>query len=142
MKVRADAIGVESMDDLRQKTPAELKADLKTLRGLGVDMKFQRVYGQLEDSTKPHLNRQNIARVLTVVREKQIQSFLLTDDEVGRELESGVVLSAGKNDPASRIARDDLSGSDARATTLSMRLWARLRKDPEFFQRTRNIAKI
>jgi ribosomal protein L29 len=142
MKVRAEAIGVESMDDLRQKTPAELKTDLKTLRGLGVDMKFQRVYGQLEDSTKPGLNRQNIARVLTVVREKQIQSFLLSDDGVASELDKGVVLSAGKSDPAGRIGRDDLAGSDARATTLSMRLWARLRKDPDFFQRTRNIAKI
>ena len=81
MRVRAEAIGVGSMDELRQKTPTELKTDLKTLRGLGVDMKFQRVYGQLEDSTKPRLNRQNIARVLTVVREKQIQQFLLTDEQ-------------------------------------------------------------
>ena len=88
MRVRAEAIGVGSMDELRQKTPTELKTDLKTLRGLGVDMKFQRVYGQLEDSTKPRLNRQNIARVLTVVREKQIQQFLLTDEQVAKQLEA------------------------------------------------------
>ncbi|MAF09667.1 50S ribosomal protein L29 [Candidatus Poribacteria bacterium] len=142
MRVRAEAIGVGSMDELRQKTPTELKTDLKTLRGLGVDMKFQRVYGQLEDSTKPRLNRQNIARVLTVVREKQIQQFLLTDEEVAKQLEAGVTLSAGKNDPPSRIGRDDLAGSDARSATLAMRLWARMRKNPDFFRRTQNIAKV
>lgn len=142
MRVRAEAIGVESMEDLRQKSPAELKADLKTLRGLGIDMKFQRVYGQLEDSTKPRVNRQNIARVLTVIREKQIQQFLLTDDEVEQKLDAGLVLSAGKNDPPSRIGKDDIAGSDARAATLSMRLWARMRKNPEFFRRTMTIAKV
>ncbi|MEO2005730.1 MAG: 50S ribosomal protein L29 [Candidatus Poribacteria bacterium] len=142
MKVRAEAIGVESMDELRQKTPAELKSDLRTLRGLGIDMKFQRVYGQLEDSTKPRLNRQNVARVLTIIREKQIQQFLLTDSEVGGKLDAGLVMSAGKSDPASKISRDDLAGSDTRSATLSMRLWARLRKNPDFFRRTMTIAKV
>jgi hypothetical protein len=88
------------------------------------------------------VNRKNIARVLTIIREKQIQQFLLTDGEVRDKIEAGLVLSASKNDPPSRIDRDELAGSDARSATLSMRLWARLRKNPDFFRRTMTIAKV
>ena len=143
MRVDAAQIDVSSMDGLRQKTPAELKADLKTLRDGQVQLRFQKVYGQIEDTTQGRKSRKNIARVMTILREKQVQQFLLTDPEVRQLLEDGKVsLSAGKNDPKGLVGRDDLTGNDARSHTLVMRLWSQLRRTPDFHQRTRHIETV
>ena len=143
MRLDATGIDVSSMDGLRQKTPVELKADLKTLRDGVVQIRFQKVYGQLEDMTQGRKTRQNIARVMTILREKQVQQFLLSDPEIRQLLEDGKVsLSVGKNDPKGSVSRDDLSGNDARSHTLVMRLWSQLRRDPDFHQRTRHIETV
>ena len=143
MRIRADEIGVSSIDELRQRSPAQLKDDLRTLRRHGVDLRFQRVYGQVENTRSAGDTRRNIARVLTVLREKQIQSFLLNDPEVQEGLSGGAfTLSAGKLDPRSAVSADDIAGNDARSVTLAMRLWASLRKKPAFFDRTRQLPKI
>ncbi|GIX06216.1 MAG: hypothetical protein KatS3mg115_0619 [Candidatus Poribacteria bacterium] len=143
MRIHAEEIGANTIADLRQKTPQELKEDLRTLRELQMRMRFQRVFGTLEQTHKLRQNRKNIARILTVLREKQIQHFLLNDPEVQELLDSGKVrLSAGKNDPKRPIRREDISGNDARSVTLAMRLWAMLRRRPDFFNRTRQIPRI
>ena len=143
MRIQAPQIDVSSMDGLRQKTPVELKEALKTLRDHEVQLRFQRVFGQMEDTTTARKTRQNIARVLTVLREKQVQSFLVNDGEVQELLEGGrIALSAGKNDPRGVVGRDDLIGNDARSHTLAMRVWAQMRKKQPFFDRTRHIETI
>lgn len=143
MRIHATEIEAATMENLRAKDPALLKLDLRRLREVDLDLRFQRAFGQLENTSRPRRNRKNIARVLTVIREKQIQRFLLTDAEVSRMLTAGrIALSAGKNDPKRPISRDDLDGNDARAVTLAMRLWAQLRRNREFFMRTRQIARV
>ena len=143
MRIPANEIDVTSMDGLRSRSAEELKENLKTLRSLEVDMKFQRVFGLLENTSRLKQNRRNIARILTVLREKQIQNFLLNDPEVMELVDAGKIkLSAGKNDPPSVITREDLAGNDARSMTLVMRLWARLRKDETFYYRTRHLPRI
>ena len=143
MRIQAPEIDTTSVDGLREKTVAQLKEDLTTLRKTGVDQKFQKVFGTLEDVTKPRRTKKNVARVLTVLREKQIQNFLLNDSEVGGLLDSGkVYLSAGKNDPKSAISKSDINGTDGRSITLSLRLWSHLRKNPTFFERTRHIPRV
>jgi large subunit ribosomal protein L29 len=130
------------MDALRAKDAPQLKQDLQMLRELDVNLRFRRAFGQLENTAKPGNNRKNIARVRTVLREKQIQRFLLTDTEVGELLTAGIHLSAGKSGSKAPVRREDLSGNDARSMTLVMRLWAHLRKDPAFFERTQQIPRI
>ena len=143
MKLQAPEIDVSSMDGLRQKTPAELKEALKTLRDHEIQLRFQRVLGLLEDTTTAAKTRKNIARVLTVLREKQVQHFLLSDDAVRQLIDDGrLTLSAGKNDPKSVVAVDDLSGNDARSHTLVMRAWAQMRRSSDFFKRTRHIQTV
>jgi large subunit ribosomal protein L29 len=143
VRIHATEIEAATMEALRAKDPAQLKLDLRRLREVDLDLRFQRAFGQLENTARPRRNRKNIARVLTVIREKQIQRFLLTDGEVTQLLASGrIALSAGKRDPKQPISRDDIDGNDARAITLAMRLWAQLRRNREFFIRTRHIARV
>jgi large subunit ribosomal protein L29 len=143
MRLDASEIEVSSMDGLRQKTPAELKEALKTLRDHQVQLRIQRVLGLLEDTTTAAKTRKHIARVLTLLREKQVQQFLLTDDDVRRLIDAGLLkLSAGKNDPKSVVALDDLAGNDARSHTLVMRAWAQMRRSSDFFERTRHIQTV
>ena len=143
MRLDASQLDVSSMDGLRQKTPAELKADLKTLRDGEVEFRFQKVYGQLEDMTRPGKTGKNIARLLTLLREKQVQQFLLSDPEVRQMVDAGKVsLSAGKSDPKSVVKRGDLEGTDLRTHTLVMRLWSQLRRNRAFYERTQHIDTV
>ena len=143
MRISAEEIGADSIDELRERTPAELKENLQTLRRLSVDLQFQTVYGQVENTRRLGDARRNTARVLTILREKQIQSFLMSDPDVQEGLNEGRYhLSAGKQDPKSAVGIDDISGNDARSVTLAMRLWASLRKEPSFFERTRQLPRV
>jgi large subunit ribosomal protein L29 len=143
MRIHAREIDASTMDALRAKDVAQLKQDLKTLREHDLDLRLQKAYAQLENTARPGANRQNIARVLTMLRQKQIQHFLLGDPDVRARVESGkIALSAGKSDPKKPITLEDLAGTDARSMTLAMRLWARLRRDPDFFYRTRHIPNV
>jgi large subunit ribosomal protein L29 len=60
--------------DLRQKTPAELEAEIVNLRKEQFNLRMQRGTGQM---SRPHLMREvrkNIARAKTVLNEKQGKS--------------------------------------------------------------------
>ena len=58
--------------DLRQLSPSELQARLDELKEEYFNLRFQRESGQLEDVSRLRITRRNIARVLTVLREKQL----------------------------------------------------------------------
>ena len=60
-----------SLEELRSQTPAQLENQLRTLREEGFWLRMQRSVGQL---TQWHLmgrTRRDIARVMTVLREKE-----------------------------------------------------------------------
>lgn len=60
--------------DLRQLSPSELQARLDELKEEYFNLRFQRESGQLEDVSRLRITRRNIARVLTVLREKQLEA--------------------------------------------------------------------
>ncbi|ACI17157.1 MAG TPA: 50S ribosomal protein L29 [Coprothermobacter proteolyticus] len=59
--------------ELREKTTEELEALLKELRAKLVNLKFQLSVGKLTDHTAITKTKRDIARVLTVLRERGIK---------------------------------------------------------------------
>ena len=55
-------------EDLRTKTPDQLKDDLLALRKEAFNLRFQRASGQLENTARVRVVRRNIARIKTVLR--------------------------------------------------------------------------
>ena len=58
------------VEDLRAKTPDELKAQLMDLRKEQLNLRFQMTGGQLENTAQARFVRRAIARVKTVLGEK------------------------------------------------------------------------
>lgn len=65
MKVKAS--------ELRQLTQDELQTRLDEAKEEYFNLRFQRASGQLEDFNRLSIARRNIARILTVMREKQLE---------------------------------------------------------------------
>jgi large subunit ribosomal protein L29 len=61
-------------EDLKGKSPDELKAMLLDLRKRQMDMRFQRAGGQLENTSEIRKVRRTIARVKTFLMEKSAGS--------------------------------------------------------------------
>ncbi len=59
--------------DLRAMSVDELQARLRVLRAQLRDARFKKVVGQLEDKNLIRYYRREIARVLTVLREKGVK---------------------------------------------------------------------
>ena len=59
--------------ELRQKTTEELDALLKELKARLVNLKFQHAVGKLTDHTAMTKTKRDIARVLTILRERGIK---------------------------------------------------------------------
>jgi len=57
-------------EELRVKTPDQLKADLVTLQKEAFNLRFQRASGQLENTARVGAVRRDIARVQTFLRQK------------------------------------------------------------------------
>jgi large subunit ribosomal protein L29 len=60
--------------ELRQITPGELQTKLNEAKEEAFNLRFQRTSGQLEDLTRLQVARRNIARILTVLREKELEA--------------------------------------------------------------------
>ena len=60
--------------ELREKTPAQLNVDLKELKDSLFKLRFQHSINQLENPHKIVETKKDIARVLTILREKEMQS--------------------------------------------------------------------
>ena len=58
-------------EDVRAKTPDELKDELGKLHKEQFNLRFQRASGQLENTAQVRRVRRNIARIKTILREKQ-----------------------------------------------------------------------
>ncbi|NPB03749.1 MAG: 50S ribosomal protein L29 [Thermotogae bacterium] len=59
--------------DLRSMNVEELKSRLRVLKAQLRDARFQKVTGQLEDKNLVRYYKREIARVLTVLREKGVK---------------------------------------------------------------------
>jgi large subunit ribosomal protein L29 len=57
-------------EDVRQKTPDQLKASLVDLRKEAFNLRFRKASGQLENTARVSEVRREIARIQTVLNEK------------------------------------------------------------------------
>lgn len=57
-------------DDLREKTPEELRKELETLKKEAFNLRFQGATGQLENTARMRSVRRDAARVKTILNEK------------------------------------------------------------------------
>ena len=58
--------------DLREMKTEELESLGQERRRLAFDLRFQHYTGQLEDSAALRVNRRDIARIETILRERQL----------------------------------------------------------------------
>ena len=57
-------------EDLRSKTPDQLKADLVSLKKEAFNLRFQQANGQLENTARVRAVRRDIAKVQTFLNQK------------------------------------------------------------------------
>ena len=62
------------IESIREMTPAELNSELLKLKSELFNLRFQHVTGQLENPVKMREVRKDIARVKTVIREKELEA--------------------------------------------------------------------
>ena len=60
--------------DIRGKTADQLKDELTSLRKEQFNLRFQRASGQLENVARIRIVRRDIAKIMTVLAERQRQS--------------------------------------------------------------------
>ena len=60
------------IESIREMTPAELNSELLKLKNELFNLRFQHVTGQLENPGKMREVKKDIARVKTVIREKEL----------------------------------------------------------------------
>ncbi|MEY4679630.1 MAG: 50S ribosomal protein L29 [Alphaproteobacteria bacterium] len=60
--------------DIRGKTADQLKDELSSLRKEQFNLRFQRASGQLENVARIRVVRRDIAKIMTVLAERQRQS--------------------------------------------------------------------
>ena len=62
------------IESIREMTTAELSSELLKLKNELFNLRFQHVTGQLENPVKMREVRKDIARVKTVIREKELEA--------------------------------------------------------------------
>ena len=62
------------IESIREMTPAEFSSELLKLKNELFNLRFQHVTGQLENPVKMREVRKDIARVKTVIREKELEA--------------------------------------------------------------------
>ncbi len=60
--------------ELREKTPDQLREDLAALKKEAFNLRFQQATGQLENTARMRSVRRDIARVMTVLNEKAAEA--------------------------------------------------------------------
>jgi large subunit ribosomal protein L29 len=60
--------------ELREMTDVELQAQLDRAKEEYFNLRFQRASGQLEDFSRLRLIRRDIARIKTVIRERELEA--------------------------------------------------------------------
>ncbi len=60
--------------DIRKKTAEELQGELKEMKSELFQLRFQHAINQLDNPLKIAQTRKDIARLMTVIREKEIEA--------------------------------------------------------------------
>ena len=60
--------------DIRKLSDEKLYDQLEDLKEALFNLRFQKAFGQLEDSNSIRRAKRDVARVLTVIRERQLQT--------------------------------------------------------------------
>ena len=60
------------VDEYRQRTDEELREELRNLEEEKLNLRFQKVIGQLENISRIREVKRNIARILTILREREL----------------------------------------------------------------------
>jgi large subunit ribosomal protein L29 len=63
-----------SADELRAKTPDQLRDSLVALKKEAFNLRFQQATGQLENTARMRLVRREVARIKTVLNQKAAQA--------------------------------------------------------------------
>ena len=71
------------IDDVRGMTPDQLSEQLINLKKEQFNLRFQRATGQLEKTHRVDEVRKDIARILTVVRERELAAALIEGEGNG-----------------------------------------------------------
>jgi len=58
-------------EELRNKTPDQLRSDLASLKKEQFNLRFQKASGQLENTVRARQVRRDVARVLTFLNQKK-----------------------------------------------------------------------
>jgi large subunit ribosomal protein L29 len=58
--------------DIRKLSDEKLLDELEDLKEGLFNLRFQKAFGQLEDSNAIHRSKRDVARLLTVIRERQL----------------------------------------------------------------------
>jgi large subunit ribosomal protein L29 len=66
-------VKVMKIDDIRSKSDDELKDQLASLQKEAFNLRFQRASGQLENTARMRQVRRDIARIKTIVAERQAE---------------------------------------------------------------------
>ncbi len=61
-------------NELRDKTPDQLREELETLKKESFNLRFQQATGQLENTAQVKTARRNAARVKTILNQKAAQA--------------------------------------------------------------------
>lgn len=59
-----------SANELREKTPDQLREELESLKKAQFNLRFQQATGQLENPAQMRTTRRKVAQVMTVLNEK------------------------------------------------------------------------
>lgn len=114
-------------EDLRAKTPDELKKSLVELKKEQFNLRFQHRNGQLENTAQIKTLRKNIARVKTVLRQKEL-GLEIVKPAAGKATakkapgkkttaKESAKKSSAKKAPAKKTAAKKSSGSAAKKST-------------------------
>jgi large subunit ribosomal protein L29 len=70
-----------SVDQLRKATSEELEQMLEDAKEESFNLRFQLASGQLEDSSRIRIVRRDVARIRTIMRQRQLAAELLQEGE-------------------------------------------------------------
>lgn len=114
-------------EDLRAKTPDELKKSLVELKKEQFNLRFQHRNGQLENTAQIKTLRKNIARVQTVLRQKELGLEVVkpaagktkTKKTTSKKTtaKEPAKKSTAKKEPAKKTTAKKSSGSTAKKST-------------------------
>lgn len=70
-----------SVNNIRQMDTDEIRSALEDAKSELFNLRFQREAGTLEDTTRIRQLRKNVARYLTILREREIAAALVQQEE-------------------------------------------------------------